>query len=151
MRTLSYEKFIAYLALFSGLSLSAVAAYYSVAGLMVIFAAAAVPVMIMGAVLELSKLVATVWLKQNWEISPFSMKAYLLVAILVFMLITSMGIFGFLSKGHSDQAVPTGEVSAQISIFFILNTRTGIFPYLSTFHVWSLGASGSVSIMSISL
>jgi len=116
MRTLSYEKFIAYLALFSGLSLSAVAAYYSVAGLMVIFAAAAVPVMIMGAVLELSKLVATVWLKQNWEISPFSMKAYLLVAILVFMLITSMGIFGFLSKGHSDQAVPAGEVSAQISI-----------------------------------
>ena len=116
MRTLSYEKFIAYLALFSGLSLSAVAAYYSVAGLMVIFAAAAIPVMIMGAVLELSKLVATVWLKQNWEISPFSMKAYLLVAIMIFMLITSMGIFGFLSKGHSDQAVPTGEVSAQIAI-----------------------------------
>ena len=64
------EKFIAYLALISGLSISAVAVYYSVIGLTAIFAAAAIPIIIMGVVLEVSKLVATVWLKQNWETSP---------------------------------------------------------------------------------
>lgn len=110
------DKSIAWLALLSGLSISAVAVYYSVAGLISIFAAAAIPIAIMGVVLELSKLVATVWLKQNWFIAPRLIKAYLLIAVAILMLITSMGIFGYLSKAHLDQAVPTGDVAAQVAL-----------------------------------
>lgn len=111
------ERLIAYLALISGLSISAVAVYYSVAGLTAIFAAAAIPIIIMGAVLEISKLIATVWLKQNWNIAPWSVRSYLLTAIVVLMLITSMGIFGFLSKAHSDQSLVSGDVLAKLSIY----------------------------------
>lgn len=111
------DKFIAYLALISGLSISAVAIYYSVAGLMAIFAAALIPIMIMGVVLEVGKLAATVWLKQNWTRAPKFLKTYLLIAITVLMLLTSMGIFGYLSKAHLDQAVPTGDVAAKVSLF----------------------------------
>lgn len=107
---------IAWLALLSGLSISAVAIYYSVAGLVSIFAAAAVPIIIMGVVLEVGKLVATVWLKQNWSMAPRFLKGYLLSAITVLMIITSMGIFGYLSKAHLDQAVPTGEVVDRIAL-----------------------------------
>ena len=111
------EKIIAYLALISGLSISAVAVYYSVAGLTAIFAAAAIPIIIMGAVLETSKLIATVWLKQNWKIAPWSVRTYLLTAIAVLMLITSMGIFGFLSKAHSDQSLVSGDILAKLEIY----------------------------------
>ena len=110
------DKSIAWLALLSGLAISAVAVYYSVAGLISIFAAAAIPIAVMGIVLELSKLVATVWLKQNWFIAPRLIKAYLLIAVAILMLITSMGIFGYLSKAHLDQAVPTGDVQAQVAL-----------------------------------
>ncbi|CAB4241671.1 hypothetical protein UFOVP71_209 [uncultured Caudovirales phage] len=110
------DKLVAYLTLLSGLSISAVAVYYSVAGLVSIFAAAAVPIMVMGVVLELSKLVATVWLKMNWSIAPRLIRLYLFVAVMILMMITSMGIFGYLSKAHLDQAVPTGDVVAKVSI-----------------------------------
>jgi len=110
------EKFIAYLALISGLSISAVAVYYSVIGLTAIFAAAAIPIIIMGVVLEVSKLVATVWLKQNWETSPKLIRSYLVAAVAVLMFITSMGIFGFLSKAHLDQSVPTGDVADKVAL-----------------------------------
>lgn len=110
------DKLIAWLALLSGLSISAVAIYYSVAGLMAIFAAAVIPIMIMGVVLEIGKLSATVWLKQNWQRAPGFLKTYLLLAILALMLLTSMGIFGYLSKAHLDQAVPTGDVAAKVSL-----------------------------------
>jgi hypothetical protein len=110
------DKFIAYLALISGLSISAVAIYYSVAGLMAIFAAAMIPIMIMGIVLEIGKLSATVWLKQNWLRAPRFLKTYLLLAIFALMLLTSMGIFGYLSKAHLDQAVPTGDVAAKVAL-----------------------------------
>jgi len=110
------DKFIAYLALISGLSISAVAIYYSVAGLMAIFAAAMIPIMIMGIVLEVGKLSATVWLKQNWLRAPRFLKTYLLLAIFSLMLLTSMGIFGYLSKAHLDQAVPTGDVAAKVAL-----------------------------------
>ena len=111
------EKFIAYLALLSGLSISAVAVYYSVVGLTAIFAAAVVPIIIMGTTLEISKLVATVWLKQNWKTAPLLIKTYLFAAIVVLMIITSMGIFGFLSKAHSDQNLVGGDVQAKIAIY----------------------------------
>lgn len=104
------------MALLSGLSISAVAIYYSVAGLVSIFAAAAIPIIVMGVVLEVGKLVATVWLKQNWMVAPRFLKGYLLAAITVLMLITSMGIFGYLSKAHLDQAVPTGDVADKVAL-----------------------------------
>jgi len=116
MKVTFADKSIAWLALLSGLSISAVAVYYSVAGLISIFAAAAIPIAIMGIVLELSKLVATVWLKQNWFIAPRLIKAYLLIAVTILMVITSMGIFGYLSKAHLDQAVPTGDVVAKVAL-----------------------------------
>ena len=116
MRITISDKFIAYLALISGLSISAVAVYYSVAGLVSIFAAAAIPIMIMGVTLEVSKLVATVWLKQNWSIAPKLIRAYLMIAVLILMMITSMGIFGYLSKAHLDQSVPTGDVADKVAL-----------------------------------
>jgi hypothetical protein len=109
------DKLIAWLALLSGLSISAVAIYYSVAGLVSIFAAAVIPIIVMGVVLEVGKLAATVWLKQNWSVAPGFLKTYLLIAITVLMLITSMGIFGYLSKAHLDQAVPTGDVADKVA------------------------------------
>jgi len=117
MKIYTSEKIIAWLTLISGLSISAVAVWYSVAGLVSIFAAAAIPIMIMGISLEVSKLVATVWLKMNWNIAPKLIKSYLIAAIAILMVITSMGIFGFLSKAHLDQAVPTGDVVDQVSLF----------------------------------
>lgn len=111
------EKLIAYLTLLSGLCISSVAVYYSVVGLTAIFAAAAIPIIIMGSTLEVSKLVATVWLKNNWNIASAFVRTYLLVAIAVLMLITSMGIFGFLSKAHSDQSLVSGDVVAKIAVY----------------------------------
>lgn len=111
------EKFLAYLALFSGLTLSMVAEYYSILGLTAIFAAAVIPVVVMGIVLGLGKVTATLWLKQNWNIAPWSMRAYLFVAIIVLMLVTSMGIFGFLSKAHSDQNLVSGDVQSKIAVY----------------------------------
>lgn len=116
MKIYSSDKVIAYLALISGLSISAVAVYYSVAGLVAIFAAAAIPIMIMGVVLELSKLVASVWLKQNWDRAPKGLKWYLTSAVVVLMIITSMGIFGFLSKAHLDQNLIGGDVVDRVAI-----------------------------------
>jgi hypothetical protein len=116
MKIHTSDKLIAWLTLASGLSISAVAVWYSVAGLVAIFAAAAVPIIIMGVALEVSKLVATVWLKMNWRIAPKLIRTYLIIAITILMLITSMGIFGFLSKAHLDQAVPTGDVVDQVSL-----------------------------------
>lgn len=116
MRYTFSDKLIAYLTLASGLTISAVAVWYSVIGLVAIFAAAVVPIVIMGVVLEVSKLIATIWLKWNWKKAPILIRTYLLLAIIVLMLLTSMGIFGFLSKAHLDQAVPTGDITAQVAL-----------------------------------
>lgn len=102
--------------LLSGLTISAVAVWYSVAGLVSIFAANALSIIIMGIALEGSKLVATVWLKWNWKRAPRLIKTYLIVAIGILMMITSMGIFGYLSKAHLDQGLVSGEVQAKISL-----------------------------------
>lgn len=112
--TISYEKLVAYLVLICGLSVSTVAVYYSVVGLTAIFAAAFIPVIIMGTVLEISKLVATVWLKQYWTIAPKLIRLYLVIAVILLMAITSMGIFGFLSRAHIDQTTGSQENQAQI-------------------------------------
>lgn len=116
MKTTLADKSIAWLTLLSGLSISVVAVYYSVAGLISIFSASVIPIAIMGTTLELSKLIATVWLKQNWTIAPRLIKMYLLIAIGILMFITSMGIFGFLARAHLDHGVPTGDIADKIAI-----------------------------------
>jgi hypothetical protein len=105
-----------YLLFVVALSLSAVAAWYAVAGLVAIFAAATVPIVIMGSLLEASKLVVASWLYRSWKEIPLLMKSYFTVALVVLMLLTSMGIFGFLSKAHLDQAIPTGDVAAKLAL-----------------------------------
>jgi len=94
-----------------------VAIWYSVAGLVSIFAAAVIPIIVMGVVLEVSKLIATVWLKLNWSRAPVFIRSYLLASIAILMLITSMGIFGFLSKAHSDAGLVGGDVQAKIAVY----------------------------------
>lgn len=111
------EKFVAYAALISGLCISAVAIYFSVVGLAAIFAAATIPIVIMGLVLELSKLVASSWLKLNWRIASFGIKCYLLMAVAVLMLITSIGSFGFLSRAHLDQNSPVAETALKLDYY----------------------------------
>ena len=111
------DKIIAYLALLSGLTISAVAIWYSVEGLVSIFAAAVIPIIVMGVALEVSKLIATIWLKLNWARAPVFIRAYLIAAIAILMVITSMGIFGFLSKAHSDQSLVSGDVQSRIAIY----------------------------------
>jgi len=97
-------KFINILALLVSLSLSAVAAYYSIIGLTAIFAASFWPIVVMGSTLEVAKVVTTSWLYQNWTVAPRFVRYYLMLAVTVLMFITSIGIFGYLSKAHIDQS-----------------------------------------------
>ena len=108
--------FLTYLILAVALSLSGIAAFYSIAGLTAIFAAAVIPIVVMGSILEIAKLVVTVWLHEYWHRIRWTMKAYLVPAVFLLMVITSMGIFGFLSKAHLDQSVPTGDVAAKVEL-----------------------------------
>ena len=101
----------------SGLTLSSVAIYYSVIGLTAIFAAAYWPIVVMGTTLEVSKLVAASWLKAHWTRIPLLMKLYMSSAVVILMIITSMGIFGFLSKAHGDQSLVSGDVQAKIAVY----------------------------------
>jgi len=115
------------LTLITALSISAVAIYYSVAGLVAIFAAAALPIMIMGGVLEVSKLVTAVWLHRYWKQATWWLKTYLSTAVVVLMLITSMGIFGFLSKAHIEQTSASEETVARVeTITKEIDRRLGI-------------------------
>jgi len=99
------------------LTLSIIAAWYSIIGLTTIFAGAVVPVIIMGSALELAKITATVWLRKYWHRAGLLLKLYLVPAVIAIALITSMGIFGFLSKAHMDQGVTSGDVQAKIAIY----------------------------------
>jgi hypothetical protein len=105
-----------YLLFATALGLSACAAYYSVMGLVAIFASAVVPIFIMGTLLESAKLVVASWLYRNWKEVPVLLKTYFTVALVILMMLTSMGIFGYLSKAHLDQAIPTGDVSAKLAL-----------------------------------
>ena len=108
--------FLAILLLIAGLTISAVAIYYSVLGLAAIFAASVIPIYIMGITLEVGKLIGASWLKANWRRAPWLIKSYMLIAIAGLMAITSVGIFGYLSAAHINQGVPTGDVIAQVAI-----------------------------------
>src|SRR4051812_43974174 len=109
--------FSALIALVFAIAIASVAGFFSIIGLASLFAAAFWPVVLMGAVLEGGKLVAAGWLHANWHnrnVSPLH-KGYLTAAILALMLITAIGVYGFLAKGHLDQQVPLASVSLQIA------------------------------------
>lgn len=108
--------FISILALLSGLSISLVAIYYSVTGLVSIFSGASESIIIMGSTLEISKLVATIWLKRFWDIAPKIIKSYLIIAIIILMAITSLGVFGFLSRAAIEQNVVSGDIEDKLLI-----------------------------------
>ena len=95
------------LTLLVALAISTVAAYYSIVGLMAIFAGAKFAIAIMGIVLEIGKLVVASWTFQNWKTSPVSLRFYFIISVIVLMFITSLGIFGFLSRAHIEQSSPT--------------------------------------------
>jgi hypothetical protein len=105
-----------YLLFAIALGLSTVAEWYAIVGLMAIFASAPVPIAIMGALLGAAKLVIASWLYRNWKEIPKLMKVYFTISLLILMFLTSMGIFGFLSKAHLDQAVPSGDIVAKLNI-----------------------------------
>ena len=105
---------LAMITLLTALGISAVAAYYSIVGLMAIFSASAISIAIMGVVLEIGKLITASWLYQNWKRVPFLLKSYLTLAVVVLMFITSMGIFGYLSKAHIDQGKGVAEIYLKV-------------------------------------
>ena len=106
-----------YMTLATALILSLSAAIYSILGLTAIFAAAFWPIVVLGGSLEIGKIVTVLWLHKYWKQAEIQYKLYLSSAVVVLMVLTSMGVFGFLSKAHLDQAVPSGDVQAQVQIF----------------------------------
>jgi len=110
--------FLIVLTFLSAISISVIAAGYSIIGLATLFAGAAMPIIAMGTALEIGKLVAASWLYHNWrsDLVPISLKTYLFSAIIVLIFITSMGIFGFLSKAHLDQVKPTSSNNIKIEL-----------------------------------
>lgn len=100
--------------LICALAISSIAAWYSIIGLIAIFAASPLPIALMGASLEAGKLVAASWLYKNWKEAPRFLKYYLTFAVVILMFITSLGIFGFLSKAHIESNIDMGEVSVQL-------------------------------------
>ena len=105
------------LVLVTALSLSGIAAWYSILGLVAIFAAAVIPIVIMGGALEFAKVVTTVWLHRYWDRITWQLKLYLVPAVIALALLTSMGIFGFLSKAHMDQGIVSGDSQAKLSLY----------------------------------
>jgi len=105
------------LTLLVALSLSSVAAWYSIIGLTAIFAGAVIPVIIMGGILEVGKITTTVWLRKYWNRCGFMLKLYLVPAVIALALLTSMGIFGFLSKAHMEHGISTGDSQAKLSLY----------------------------------
>ena len=105
---------IALLTLITALAISAVAAFYSIVGLMAIFSASAISIAVMGVVLEIGKLITASWLYQNWKTVPKVLKYYLTSAVVILMFITSMGIFGYLSKSHIDAGTNTSQVTVKL-------------------------------------
>ena len=106
--------FYALLTLFSALSISTVAAYFSIIGLATIFPGSMAAVITMGTALEIGKIVAAVWLHRNWKTAPFLIKTYLIFGVIILMGITSMGIFGFLSKSHIQHAQQTEKAQSLV-------------------------------------
>jgi len=105
-----------FLTFLTAMALSGVAAYYSVIGLAAIFPGSFWPIIIMGTVLEAAKLVTVSWLYRNWKVVHISMKTYLTVATVILMLITSMGIFGYLSKAHLEHSSDAAPMVSKVQM-----------------------------------
>lgn len=105
-----------HITLYVALSISAIAAYYSVLGLAAIFAGAVIPIIVMGSILEIAKITTTIWLHRYWKQAGLALKSYLTTAVIVLACLTSMGIFGLLSKAHVDSGLQSGDVAAQVAI-----------------------------------
>lgn len=105
---------LATITLITALTISSVAIYYSVAGLTAIFSAAVIPIIIMGGALEIGKLVSAIWLHRHWSRAKWWLKTYLVSAVCVLMMITSMGIFGFLSKAHIEQTAEARQIQEKV-------------------------------------
>jgi len=138
-----------FITMLTALSISVIAIYYSVAGLVAIFAGAAIPIIIMGGILETAKLVTAVWLHRFWEEAPKWLRYYLLSAVIVLMLITSMGIFGFLSKAHIEQTgVGTENVAMlqQVNAQIARNTDKINSAEANINRLKSQGTSGQASL-----
>lgn len=105
-----------HITLYVALSISAIAAYYSVLGLTAIFAGAVIPIIVMGSILEIAKITTTIWLHRYWNRASLVLKSYLTTAVVVLACLTSMGIFGLLSKAHVDSGLQSGDVSATVAI-----------------------------------
>lgn len=105
------------LTLVTALLLSVIAAWYSILGLIAIFAAAIIPIIVMGGALEVAKVVTTVWLHKYWDKVSLRLKFYLVPAVITLAFLTSMGIFGFLSKAHMDQTIVSGDSQAKLSLY----------------------------------
>ena len=103
--------------LLTALGISGIAGYFSVMGLTYIFSASPTPILIMGAALEIGKLVTASYVYRQWDSINTLMKSYFIVSVVVLSLLTSMGIFGFLSKAHSDQNLVSGDVAAKIAVY----------------------------------
>lgn len=108
---------ISYITFFTALLLSVTGAYYSVHGLTTIFSAAFWSIVIMGVVLEFAKVITTIWLHHYWDKASLRLKAYLCFAVVALMFLTSIGIFGGLSKAHSDQSLVSGDVQSKIALY----------------------------------
>lgn len=106
-------KFILFVLLVA-ITISFVSAFYSVVGLTAIFSTQFWPIVIMGSVLELGKICATLWLHKYWKSADWKYKAYLIPAIVILMFITALGTYGYLSKAHLDQTVPSGDISDKV-------------------------------------
>ena len=126
----------------SALGLSGIAAYYSVIGLAQIFPGSYWPIIVMGTVLELSKLVTVSWLYNNWNVTVRIMRYYFLTAIVLLMLITSMGIFGYLSKAHLDSNIVIGANSVQLKT---LDTQENIAKERLTYLLQRAGDPATAS------
>jgi len=138
-----YTMFLGLLTMITALTISAVAIYYSVAGLVAIFAAAALPIMVMGGTLEVAKLVTAVWLHRYWKQATWWLKTYLTTAVIVLMFITSMGIFGFLSKAHIEQTSASTESVAQVERLTVEIARQNGIIERATEQIQKLETSGT--------
>jgi hypothetical protein len=103
--------------LLTALVISGIAGYFSIIGLTYIFSASPLPIFIMGAALELGKLVTASYVYRQWDSINVAMRSYFIASVVVLSLLTSMGIFGFLSKAHSDQSLVSGDIIAKVTVY----------------------------------
>ena len=138
--------FFGIITLLTALTIAGVAAWFSIAGLMAIFSASASAIAIMAGSLEVGKLLTASWLYRYWDETSIWMKSYLTVAVLALMLITSMGIFGYLSKAHLDQAAVSGDAIAVVERVDGKIQRQRDFIALTEERIASINSGGGLDV-----